>query len=257
MAHAALSAKTSNQIQGHAPYFTFDEGYTKITNTDELLDITLSDGTKYTKKNNTSSRNKPITLPVEGQTIADVKMLIPKIVDNVELNTLITSPYNYWRDGNGDGQGENGVNATGSLSLTITDIEDNPISRTDTLKASAPYKMTLTSQAGELNTQYGYPNKTKFSSTSASYYINPKTSPIVCFVKPAIGLRVESDGPAEMWDRKRGFLSQSLHEPSLNFPSTGFNGVYFTIYVGNGRGSEITWTKEPAASNLDLAITRS
>ena len=39
----ALTAKTRNFINGHAPYLTFDGGYTRATNTDELLGITLSD----------------------------------------------------------------------------------------------------------------------------------------------------------------------------------------------------------------------
>ncbi|MFQ0970403.1 hypothetical protein [Gilliamella sp. BG1] len=44
----ALSATTSERIQGTAPYLTFDSGRTKAISFKDLLDIKLSDGTNIT-----------------------------------------------------------------------------------------------------------------------------------------------------------------------------------------------------------------
>ncbi|MCX8684234.1 hypothetical protein J3U09_10920, partial [Gilliamella sp. B2889] len=51
----ALTSKTSNVIQGSAPYLTFDGGRTRVVDVNGLLGITLSDGTKYTPSTNISS----------------------------------------------------------------------------------------------------------------------------------------------------------------------------------------------------------
>lgn len=58
-------------------------------------------------------------LPKNGETLADVGMMVPTTTYSIELNKLIGDPYNYWGD-DGDGQGDNGIDATGSLSLSIT-----------------------------------------------------------------------------------------------------------------------------------------
>ncbi|MDF7666869.1 hypothetical protein PT273_03240 [Orbaceae bacterium ESL0727] len=99
----ALSATTANAIEGTPPYLTFDGGVTKVTNIDQLLSITLSNGVNYSLTHNPSSATNPIVLPVAGQTLADVQMVVPTNVDSIALNSLIAAPYNYWRDDNGDG----------------------------------------------------------------------------------------------------------------------------------------------------------
>lgn len=90
----ALSAYATNIIQGNAPYLTFDSGQTRVTNTNYLLSISLSDGRKYTANNNSSI--KPITLPNLGETLANVNMYIPIDNDSISLNSVIGSPYNFW-----------------------------------------------------------------------------------------------------------------------------------------------------------------
>ncbi|MCX8714341.1 hypothetical protein, partial [Gilliamella sp. B3781] len=51
----ALSVTTVHVIHGSAPYLTFDNGVTKVTTTEGLLGITLSDGTQYTPSTNPST----------------------------------------------------------------------------------------------------------------------------------------------------------------------------------------------------------
>ena len=40
----ALTSKTTNVINGSAPYLTFDDGRTPVINADGLLEISLSNG---------------------------------------------------------------------------------------------------------------------------------------------------------------------------------------------------------------------
>lgn len=82
----ALSAQTSKVIEGTAPYFTFDNGLNKVTTTNDLLGITLSDGTKITPQTNNSAIT-PIVLPKTGETLADP--WIP-YVDKKKIVTRVT-----------------------------------------------------------------------------------------------------------------------------------------------------------------------
>ncbi|MBI0115010.1 hypothetical protein H3T56_11575, partial [Gilliamella sp. W8123] len=104
----ALTTKTTNIIYGSAPYLTFDGGRTRVTNTEALLRISLSDGRTFTPTT-TNSRDNPIILPVDGQSFNDIGMLVPTNTDSIALSSLIGTPYNYWGDDDGDGQGVNGV----------------------------------------------------------------------------------------------------------------------------------------------------
>ena len=72
----ALSAYSINVIHGSAPYLTFDKGRTRITDTNNLLAITLSDGRKITPDTN-DSLITPIELPRVGDSFADIGMLVP------------------------------------------------------------------------------------------------------------------------------------------------------------------------------------
>lgn len=110
----ALSAYSINVIHGSAPYLTFDKGRTRITDTNNLLAITLSDGRGITPETN-DSLITPIELPRVGDSFADIGMLVPTNINKIAMNTLIGTPYNYWGDNDGDGQGSNNISATGDL----------------------------------------------------------------------------------------------------------------------------------------------
>ncbi|WP_199283324.1 hypothetical protein [Gilliamella sp. W8129] len=236
----ALTTKTTNIIYGSAPYLTFDGGRTRVTNTAALLGISLSDGRTFTPTTNNSVRN-PIELPVAGQSFADIGMLVPTDTNSIELSSLIGTPYNYWGDDDGDGQGVNGITATGRLYLSIADKDNNPVARNEVLNiCKAPYKLTLSNGEGRLTTRYGVPNESRFSAGNATYYINPnKETPAICFAKPNLG----NIGPsAAVYDREKGFLIQSVTPSSygLNFPTTGANNLYFDLdIVGNNQA--LSW----------------
>ncbi|MBI0155495.1 hypothetical protein, partial [Gilliamella sp. W8128] len=96
-ANYALTTKTTNIIYGSAPYLTFDGGRTRVTNTEALLGISLSDGRRFTPTTN-NSRDNPIVLPASGQSFADIGMLVPTDTNSIALSSLIGTPYNYWGD---------------------------------------------------------------------------------------------------------------------------------------------------------------
>ncbi|OTQ81310.1 hypothetical protein [Gilliamella apis] len=243
----SLTARTTHIIHGNAPYLTFDGGQTRVTDTTKLLGIILSDGRTFTANNNSSIT--PIILPNLGETLANVDMLVPIGADSISLTSIIGSPYNYWGDDDGDGQENNGISATGYLSLTITDKDNQTVSRNSTLDiCRAPYKITLTSNDGILSTQYGVPSSSHFTGSHATYYINPNESSKVCFVAPILfpGSNTEVNGidfrgPPSIWLANKGFIPQSttLSTYNLNFPTTGMHDLYFDLDIGGAR--VLTW----------------
>ncbi|NUF27177.1 hypothetical protein GYX25_03890 [Gilliamella sp. ESL0254] len=239
----ALTAYTSKNIEGTLPYFTFDGGRTKITNTDSLLFIKLQDGRVITPSTNISSVTNPIRLPYVGSTLGDIDMLIPSSMNSVSLSDLVTR-YNYWGDDDGDGQGTNGITATGSISVSFTDKDGNTVSRSDSLSiCRAPYKVTLSSTGGYLKTQYGLPNVSYFFGHAVSYYISPNQPLGACFARPNL---YDNYGiSASVWNSTKGFLTQSndFSSYSLNFPTTGADGLYFDLEMPvEVNGSELTWS---------------
>ena len=271
--HALTSQTTRNAIQGSAPYLTFDGGRTRAVDANGLLGITLSDGAKYTPLTNNSSTT-PIVLPVEGQSFADIRMFVPTDTNSVALSSLIGPPNNYW----GDDDGDSGVSATGSLSLSIVDKNNQSVSRNSVLTTcNSPYKVTLSSSNGTLSTRYGFPNRSTFRESSVTYYVNPKAGPVVCFARPNLMLGKRGDdsiypsydfaGPASMWDPAKGFLTQET-DPSLygrNFPTTGANKLYFDLLI-SGVSQPLYWSpvshggitatmSNPTATSVRVTLT--
>ncbi len=256
-----MTTSTTNFIHGNAPYLTFDDGQSRVTDMSNLLGISLSDGRTYSPNNN--SATNPIVLPEMNETLINVNMLVPTNVDSIALNTLIGAPYNYWWDDDGDGQGSNGIAVTGNLTLTITDKNNKKVLRNTALDiCNAPYKVVLSSDGGTLSTQYGVPNSTNFNASRATYYINPKALPKLCFVRPE--LKFGSDkvikgtdfgGPASMWNPNKGFIPQSKDPSSygLNFPTTGANNLYFYLELA-GKNS-LSWASPISRGGITATIT--
>ena len=237
--HALTSQTTRNAIQGSAPYLTFDGGRTRAVDANGLLGITLSNGANYTPSNNSSSTT-PIVLPVEGQSFADIRMFVPTDTNSVALSSLIGPPNNYW----GDDDGDSGVTATGRLSLSIVDKSGQTVSRSTVPEiCKAPYRIKLSSTDGTLSTRYGFPNRSTFSASNVTYYVNPKAGPVVCFARPNLDLNINNAGPSWMWDWHNGFIPQST-APSRygqNFPTTGLNKLYFDLLI-SGVSQPLSWS---------------
>ena len=235
----ALTVKTSNVIQGNAPYLTFDAGRTRALNIEALLGITLSNGEQYTTKTNTSSSSKPIELPVAGQSFADIDMIFPTNVDLITLKTLIGPPNNYWWDDDGDGE----INVNGFLELSLLDERNRTVSRNTVLRpCNAPYEVILTSTNGRLTTRYGFPNSSDFNPSRVTYFVKPKGQEI-CFASPSLsfeGIGGVKAGPPEIFDPSRGFLPQSTDSYGKNFPTTAANNMYFDLKIA-GNSQALSW----------------
>ncbi|OTQ39813.1 hypothetical protein B6C97_01005 [Gilliamella apis] len=243
-ANYALTTTTTNIIYGSAPYLTFDGGRTRITNTESLLGISLSDGRAFTPTTNNSSSTNPIELPVVGQSFNDIGMLVPRNTNSIALSSLIGTPYNYWGDDDGDGQGVNGVTATGSLNLSIVDKNSQAVAHNEVLTiCRAPYKLTLSNGEGRLTTRYGVPNESRFSAGNATYYINPKASPVICYARPDLGDYTAMQGlSVAVWEFGKGFIPQSVTPSSygLNFPTTGAHNLFFDLDI-SGVSQALSW----------------
>ncbi|KDN09487.1 hypothetical protein [Gilliamella sp. Imp1-1] len=255
----ALSATTSNTIQGTAPYLTLDDGTTKLTTTDDLLTIKLSDGRIFTPQNNPSSLVAPIKLPNVGDTLADIEMIVQPSSDSVSLNELVAQ--NKWRDDDGDGQ--DGLTADGVITLSITDKNNKTVNRSDALTTcNAPYKVELSNTKGYLKTKYGVPETSNFAEGSVTYYINPNASDNdVCikveFARPLISFNPMLDGPADIWNMEKGFLVQSTNPElyKLNFPTTGAHNLYFDLLITGVDINELTW-KSVTHEGITATVTR-
>ncbi|OCG07849.1 hypothetical protein A9G13_06450 [Gilliamella sp. wkB178] len=255
----ALSATTAQVIHGTEPYLTFDNGVTKVTTTDGLLGIKLSNGARFTPATNTSTASNPIVLPEANQSFADIAMSIPTNTNSIALSALIGAPNNYWGDDDGDGQGINGITASGNLSVSITDKNGETVSRNTVLSlcGEAPYKVELTATDGSLTTQYGLPNSSSFTGGRVTYYISPKPATPICVRYARPNLREGTGkyaGPATIWSSTKGFLVQSRASSGYNrnFPTTGANNLYFDLDIDGVNGSALTW---PTVSQGGITAT--
>ena len=244
-ANYALTTKTTNIIYGSAPYLTFDGGRTRVTNTEALLGITLSDGRTFTPTTNNSSSTNPIELPVVGQSFNDIGMLVPTDTNSIALSSLIGTPYNYWGDDDGDGQGVNGITATGRLYLSITDSWGLSVERNKVLSCGAIYRLTLSNSEGILKTRYGVPNESRFSGGRVTYYIKPKVAPRICTARPNFRYDdLRYIGSSRTWSTRggSGFIPQSFTPSSygLNFPTAGADYLKFILEI-DGLNQNLSW----------------
>lgn len=243
---SALSAQTASYVTGTLPYFTRNNGVTKILTVNDLSAITLSDGTVITAATNPTDRNTAIELPEKNQSFEDIVIsLLPPTETSIDVSTVLGAPYNYWGDDEGDGQGDNGIQASGNISVTILDRNQLSVPRNEVLEAcKAPYTINL-SIAGPviLSTRYGVPNQRRYeSSLRVSYVINPKAEDVkLCGLYTYTGEpgfsqnQSKIDGPANLWIPKVGFKIQSTDPSSYdkNFPTTGFDNVGFSLQLSN------------------------
>ncbi|WP_147405404.1 hypothetical protein [Orbus hercynius] len=267
-AKAGYAVTTIADVQGTPPYLTFDGGMTKVTTTEGLLGITLSDGTVITASSDNSSSASPIILPNENDTFASITTMVPLSTTNadypsVSLNELVNT-YSYW----GDSDGDTNPTATGSLTVNWLDVNGTDI--TNTVKTTpdtalggcdapyiGPYQLTVSSTDGSLSTQYGDPSTSYFTQSTKSYYLQPPVSGSkVCYIQPNLnyGTGVYA-GSTTQWNPAKGFLVQDVNTPSRNFPTTGFNQAFFDILLNGVLGSSVTATKVSGSSNISLTLT--
>lgn len=262
----ALSNKTSNIIHGTAPYLTFDNGQTKSTDTKALSWISFIENGREVKHNRppVDNDNNPlsIALPTNLATFADIKTIVPvdtpidgDKIQSIDFIKLLQAPYNYGRDDDGDV-----INSgTGKIQMTIVSATGQNVARTDAIdKCLAPYNIKLKIENSSIQTQYGVPNTAKFSDLDDNYILTVGSSTIyTCFVQPNTLVVYENQGIAGEWDTdSKAFLVQDINNPESNFPATGGNNVSFKFIVaGLDSYRQLSYTKEPSNSNIDLEFS--
>lgn len=249
----ALSAISTNLIYGSPPYLTFDDGKTKVTSTEELLTITLSDGRKITPETDNSTWENPIQLPSADKTLADIHINVPAsetgahgYFDAPLLSFDELAKSGNLRDDDGD---EPIIVSSGGIKISIENIYPEKVNRyTAPLDiCAAPYKITLSGYPGSISTLYGLPNRSDFDFDSHTFSFAPKHPPKLCFLQPRlyVGGMDSADrvAPINIYRQFWGFLPQST-EPELyshNWPTTGMDKLYFTLQIGGIDGTTLTW----------------
>ncbi|MBI0102792.1 hypothetical protein H3T80_01295 [Gilliamella sp. W8145] len=209
----ALSVVTNSVIHGSAPYLSIDGGQTKVEGAEDLLSITLSDGTVIKPTQDTSSSTNPIILPNLDERYSNIKTHVPLpsqgnvYYPKIDFNDLARPPFNYFYDDDGDGfddsNGDITVTATGEISVvwavrnrtverensfnSYTNITEAVRSDPDSVinACHGPYRLTISVSDNELNTTYGEPKASFISSDSHTYYFQPSASAAsVCNVQP-------------------------------------------------------------------------
>ncbi|MWP45828.1 hypothetical protein [Gilliamella sp. Pas-s27] len=102
-----------------------------------------------------------------------------------------------------------------SLYQAIGGKDGNTVNCGDALDiCNASYKVTLSSTAGSLTTEYGVPNNSIFSGNTETYYISTDLAPKICYVR--LNLEKGKDymssmganyaGLADIWNPDKVFL---------------------------------------------------
>ena len=85
----ALSTTTADSIQGRASYLAFDDLVIKVTATDDLLGINLSNSRKFTPQSRLSLSTIQIKLPEVNQSFADINMTTATLFSSLNLKELV------------------------------------------------------------------------------------------------------------------------------------------------------------------------
>ncbi|OCG64457.1 hypothetical protein A9G30_07460 [Gilliamella sp. Fer4-1] len=251
-----LSAVTTKEIYGSAPYLTFDGGRSHADSVSPLLSIMLPDNKVINALEDESSMESPIMLDKKSVTFADIKTLVPfKNYPNILTDEVIDNN-GYWQDDDGDK-----LNHTSTSKLTINwqNLEGQDItsyvknnSNSVLNGCDAPYKLTLKLDDIEIVTQYGIPSKSgKFTGGKHTYYIYPKIDkPKFCYAKPNLEFDLHSselpyDGAISSinagngeWNKHRGFYAYNPANPGANFPTTGSHNLFFYLSVAGMKAQE-------------------
>ncbi|WP_141673021.1 hypothetical protein [Gilliamella sp. App6-5] len=262
VAYGALSysATTVNSIEGNAPSL----------NMDMILSINLSDGRRYSKSDNPSSVKSPIELPSIAKTFNDIKTVVPDDLSIVSLSNVFLNPEyrtDLVDDVDGDAEDNDKLILNGEIYLTIEDANEKKVKRTDALDIClSPYKVTLSTSQLSVTTPYGVPNR-GMGGGRVVYYIKPKViEDKYCYedrvyARPNLEKNLDKWSDERKkdlvteWEDKLGFKLQDVKRPSSNFPRSGANGLFFKLFAPKTKWDKLSYSKEPANSSINLAIS--
>lgn len=112
-------------------------------------------------------------------------------------------------------------------------------------KKYAPFKVKLSADL-VLFSKFGdpdfttYPNDVIENQPSATFTVIEDVG--VCYAKPQLKPDNVADGGSYHFDKKNGFFTQSIEDPTKNFPTTGFYGARFELILSQkGDYEEYDW----------------
>lgn len=266
-----LSKQTENPIQGTAPYllFEFENGEKrKVHNSDDLFYMAFYDADKlkiYDPINNTSEEDNPYTVPETVKTFEQILLPVPITASYDTSNFQFINLAELSSKWGVDDDGDQNMSGEGKIKVRISNDENHTVRRDARFVAcdSKYYRITLTlTSDSSISTMYGFPKKIKFDGLPyIDFFIQHKIEPSACWVTPYLksnGGVNNSDsfnGPANQWDFDKGFLPQNIDQPSLNFPTSGMDNLWFYLTMAETKVNDMTYTTEPSDSKLRLAIT--
>lgn len=269
-----LSKQTENPIQGTAPYLSikFKNGETrKVLNSDDLLYMAFYDGDKlkiYDSKNNLSKEN-PLTVPETAKTFEHILLPIPITASYDASNFQFINLAELSSKWGVDDDGDQNIKGEGKVKVRIYNDVSNSVRRDAQFVAcdSKYYRITLILTSGSsVSTDYGSPKKITLvdeenGDASVDFFIQHKIKPSACWVTPnmsssgGVNNSDNYNGPADQWDFDKGFLPQNINQPSLNFPTSGMDKLWFYLTMAETKVNDMTYTTEPSDSKLRLDIT--
>lgn len=266
LGHASLSLYTIHVVEGSDPYFTLDNGKTKITNLSDLVSFSFKDdkGITYTlnKSTNTTTPEKPFVLPPNSvKTFGDFDFLLirgypisQENYQNFRYVVHLHEPYfnDYFRDDDGDEI----TDKWGALDLRIyRNIEaiHDSLKLSDELNPCEEfYEISVLVHSIHIFTKYGYPQDKGFESAASTFYVRREPpEPLVCWATP----NLVAQGRSSQWDDKKGFLLQDVNEPAKNFPTVGAHGLFFDLTIAGALSKDVSYTKQPSDSNISLDLS--
>lgn len=266
-AHAvflSLEATTAQEIQGSAPYLSFDGGVTKIEKSRDALWISYEDNGKkviYTPDNNPSSEDNPILLPESVKTFTDINMVIPKDIPMLDdYNNYVNFSFNHEEGYFFDDDGDDIFWGQGRMSLIIW-MGEYTYRRTDLIDPCwDTYQVNISFDHAVVYSDYGIPNHNMYEKDSVSYYVKPTAShPYSCWLFPSghYGILME-DNVTGHWAgnymQPKGYLVQDINQPSTNFPTGGSNAFDFVLTFVGTNFDDLSFSKQPADSKVNLSF---
>ncbi|NUF27293.1 hypothetical protein [Gilliamella sp. ESL0254] len=122
----------------------------------------------------------------------------------------------------------------------------------------APFKVKLSANL-DLYSKYGvpnnktYPNEENSTLPAKMYTILGPNDAFICFARPTLNPSSVSGSEKNQWNPEYGFLTQSISNPSENFPTTGFYGAKFDLLLSDKRMvSNYTWAIKQGSDLVTL-----
>lgn len=270
--YAAISAVTSQTIQGSHPYFMFVDEITGTKNKMSNLDLLQRFQYKDLSGTITLSDKTLVEKPIYVHATMKINELLAYVaIDDkpYKLSTLSEPLGDLLIVSDDDGDALN-TEVLGVITATLK--EDDKVITSLPSTVFTPCKtyiitIAVAPETGmtkvQAKTQYGDPAYREYDSTTVSYTIFPETPiPYTCYVQPNGKYYRNSDyaGDVNQWNPEKGFIPASTtvyptnNKTYGNFPKIGFHGAEFELIL-MGTTAQKVITSSTGSSTLNGIYT--